>query len=188
MAQLLQPFDATQVKPNEGVSNLPVGIHDVVITASEVKSNKSGTGGYLRLTLEIAEGVLKGKTGAMNINLYSQNEKAVEIAKRTLSTICHATGVLMLQDSAQLHNQIIRVEVELQSGEGGEKGYTEVKRVFLKRDEPIQPTEQPAAAPAWGQQTEQPAAAPGWDQPTELPAWDQWDQQTEQPASAPWMK
>ena len=159
MAQLLQPFDASLVKPEEGFSILPVGVHDVVITNSNVKSNKMGNGRYLQFELEIVEGSFKGKKGLMNINLYSQNEKAVEIAKSTLSNICRATGVMMLQDTAQLHGHVIRVDVKLQSGESGEKGYTEVKRVFLKRD-----------APAWGGQPSEQAAAPAWGQPSEQDA------------------
>ena len=163
MAQLMQFFDATQIQPDYGFSPLPVGIYDVRITDSEVKQNAAGTGGYLRLKFECVDGINAGGTGFMLINLYSQSEKAKEIAQRQLSAICHSTGILMLQDSVQLHGQVIRVDVRLQAdGYGGEKGYTEVKNIIMRNDEHKQqaPAQAPTMAQAHAAWEQAPAQAP----------------------------
>ena len=52
---------------------------------------------------ELSGGEFEGRTLFDNLNLRNPNATAVEIAQRTLSQICHATGVLQLSDSEQLH-------------------------------------------------------------------------------------
>lgn len=138
--KLVQAFDATQWDPSQSVGQLPIGRHKVIIEDSEVKATKANDGGYLALTLQVIEGPSAGATGVMRLGIYSQNQKAVEISHRQLSAICHAIGVLNVQDSAQLHNIPFMVEVgnqkptqeqEARRAAGEEVTlYTEVKKVF----------------------------------------------------------
>ena len=169
LTQLMSPFDATTVQPDSGHQPLPIGIYNVMIDDSEIKQTFNGSGYYLRLSIRCIEGVHEGRAGFMNINIGVESEKAREIAFKTLSAVCRATGQMMLSDSRQLHGHVIRVEVALQAeGRGGEKGYTEVKRVIMRNDD--QQTQVAPAAPAapaqWGQAPAAPAAteAGGWGQ------------------------
>ena len=127
MAKLQEAFDATTVSPDQGVGQLPVGKHIVTIIESDMKPTKNGDGYYLQLDLEIVEGPLAGATGAYRLNLYNSSEKAVAIAQRQLSAICHAIQVFQIEDSEELHGFPFMVEVAQQKDD---EKYTEVKRVF----------------------------------------------------------
>jgi len=49
-------FNANEVPPAEALEAVPAGKYIAVITESEVKPTKSGTGHFLELTFEIIEG------------------------------------------------------------------------------------------------------------------------------------
>lgn len=213
MAQLLEMFDATKFDPSQGSSSLPVGKHVVSITHSEVKGNKAGDGGYLQLELCIQEGPNFGLTGPMRLNLYSQSDKAKEIAHRQLSALCHAIGVYQIQNTQQLHGHKFMVDVRLQrEPEAAAKGYTEVGKIYdANGSEPTRngpsaahvqapaaaPVQAPAAAPvaqaapaAWGAAPAQAApAAPVWGAaaaPAAQPAAPAWAPGGAAPGAAPW--
>ena len=108
MANLGGGFDASKVDPSSGFPTIPPGDYDVQIVASEMKDTKpqngKPAGKYLALTMEILnDGDYKGKKLFENLNLHNANQTTVEIAQRTLSAICHATGVMNLEDSEELH-------------------------------------------------------------------------------------
>ena len=102
MAQL--NFNAAEVQPLESFDAIPAGTYEAVIAESEVKPTKSGTGSYLELTIEIISGDYQGRRVWARLNLANPNVKAVEIARRELSSICRAVGVMNPGDSAELHN------------------------------------------------------------------------------------
>lgn len=210
MATLPQMFDATQVEPQGISQQLPVSGSEgypVVITASEFKASKNNANnGYLELTLEVIDGEHKGSSGAYRINLFHDNPKTVEIAKRQLSAICHAVNVFQVADSAQLHNIPFRAVVGYQKlspeqMEAKNKGeevipFTEVKGVLgfdgsqpgkPKNGQTAAPAPAPAAAPQ--QQVQLPQTAAPWGgQPAaqpEAPAAPGW-QQAPNAATPPW--
>jgi len=98
-----QTFDATHVDPTPRFDPIPAGDYRVIITASEMKFTKDGSGQYLELTLEVQGGEFSGRKLFDRLNLNNSNRQAVEIAQRQLSQICHAVGVLQVADSEQLH-------------------------------------------------------------------------------------
>jgi hypothetical protein len=122
MANLGGTFDATLVDPNAPFEVIPPGDYEVQITASSMESNKAGTGSYLKLELEIMDGPQAGRKLFDRLNLDNPNAKAVEIAQRTLSAICHAVGVLSVTDSEELHLRpmIAKVKVVPRSDQPGE--------------------------------------------------------------------
>lgn len=122
MANLGGTFDATQVEPNAPFEVIPAGDYTVQITASSMEQNKAGTGSYLKLELEIVDGQQAGRKIFDRLNLDNPNAQAVEIAQRTLSSICHAVGVLSVSDSEDLHMRpmIAKVKVEPRSDRPGE--------------------------------------------------------------------
>ena len=103
MADLGATFDATTVDPAAGFELFPVGKYVVQIVGSEMRPTKDGGGQYLWLELDVLEGPLAGRKLFDRLNLVNASAQTVEIAQRTLSAICHATGRLQVQDSADLH-------------------------------------------------------------------------------------
>lgn len=103
MAALPGVFDATQVEPQGEYTPIPAGEYKVQIITSEMQENGQKTGSFLKLELEIMEGEQAGRKIFDRLNLDNPNATAVEIAQRTLSAICHAVGVLSVQDSEELH-------------------------------------------------------------------------------------
>ena len=103
MAFLGGTFDATAVEPAGDYTPLPPGEYKVQIISSEMVENSTHTGHMLKLELEITDGDQAGRKLYDRLNLDNPNAQAVEIAQRTLSAICHATGKLSVSDSAELH-------------------------------------------------------------------------------------
>ncbi|MEI6540258.1 MAG: DUF669 domain-containing protein [Planctomycetota bacterium] len=108
----LNGFDATQVEPAAKFDPIPAGKYLAVITESEQKPTKAGTGHYLQLTFQIQEGVHKGRILWARLNLDNPNATAVQIARAELSAICRAVGVTAPNDSVELHNLPLMITVK----------------------------------------------------------------------------
>lgn len=105
-------FNATTVKPNTAMEPIPTGIYPVVITKSEQKPTKAGTGSYIELEMTVQGGEFAGRKVYDRLNTNNPNSVAVEIAYATLSAICHVTGRLQIQETAQLHGVPFQVVVK----------------------------------------------------------------------------
>lgn len=127
MAFLGGTFDATQVQPGGQSDVIPAGDYKVMISDSEMVQTKSGSGSFLKLTLQVIDGPHQGAVIFDRLNLVNTNLKAVEIAQRTLSAICHAIGVLQVQDSAQLHNRPLLARVAYREAQGEYGASNEIK-------------------------------------------------------------
>lgn len=116
----LAGFNAAEVEPTEGFELLPNGEYTAVITESEMKETAAGNGTFLSLTFKIIDGEFKGRRLWENLNLDNPNEKAVQIARGTLSAICRAVGVETPDDSVQLHDipMVIKVAVRKRKDTG----------------------------------------------------------------------
>jgi len=114
MAAFDEDFDANTVKPNEGFAPLPVGTYQVVITDSEEKPNKKGTGTYHQFTIQVIEGEYEGRRVWARLNLNNPNQQAVDIARGDLSAICRAVKVMKPKDSADLHNLPFLIELGME--------------------------------------------------------------------------
>ena len=107
----LNGFDATTVDPNKAFEPLPAGDYIAAIVDSENKPTKNGTGSYLELKMQVLEGEHKGRFVFDRLNLDNPNAQAVQIARGTLSAICHAVNVMRPNDSVELHNLPMMVKV-----------------------------------------------------------------------------
>jgi hypothetical protein len=128
----LQGFDANTVEPANNLDPIPDGKYVAVITDSEMKPTKSGTGNYLQMTFQIVEGEYANRLLWVRLNLDNPNATAVDIARRELSSICRSVGVLVPTDSSDLHDLPCELTVVLKRRrdtgdlQNEVKGYTKV--------------------------------------------------------------
>ena len=108
----LRGFDANKVEPATPFEAIPAGKYLAMITASEMKPNKAGTGRFLELCFTIIEGELKNRQVWSRLNLENPNELAMKIAQAELSAICRAVGIMAPNDSVELHNLPLTIRVK----------------------------------------------------------------------------
>lgn len=150
-------FDATQVEPQVPFEAVPANDYTMALTGASVKETAKKTGHYLALDFTILEGEYKGRHIFENLNLWNQNQQAVEIAWRQLSGLCHAANVLQVATVDQLFNIPVTAKVGLE--QDAQYGPSNRIKGFSKAGG--------GAAPAWAGQA--PAAptttSPGNGQP-----------------------
>jgi len=139
-------FNAASIEPQQSFDALPAGRYEVIITDSEMKDTKAGTGQYLMLTMEvIGDTKHTGRKLWTRLNLINPNATAVQIAERELSAICHCIGVLEPQDSEELHNIPLVVDVvqEMNPASGQMtnriKGYSQANGAPAPKAKPAAP-------------------------------------------------
>lgn len=113
-------FDANQVEPDAGMDVVPAGWYNVAVDETEMKPTKGGDGAYLKFRFTILDGQYHGRKLFINLNIRNPNPQTVEIAQRQLSAICHATGVLNLQDTQQLYGIPLKVKVSVRKDPTGQ--------------------------------------------------------------------
>ena len=69
--------------------------------------------------LDILDGPHKGRKIFDQLNLVNPNPTTVEIAQRTLSAICHATGKMQVSDSEELHLIPMSIQVTVKPPKNG---------------------------------------------------------------------
>ena len=146
MANLGTNFDATSVEPTQTYEVLPPGKYLAQIVESEMRLTKDGTGKYLFLVLAVLEGPYKDRKLFDRLNLVNANPQTVEIAQRTLSAICHATGRLQVEDSEDLHFIPLTVAVQVQPTKNGYGASNKIR--YLPREPAVMATTPPTNAPA----------------------------------------
>jgi hypothetical protein len=122
-------FRADQVPPSTGQYDpLPAGWQRMIVTASEIKNTKNGRGRYLQIEFTIPEGDKYGGRKAWDrLNLWNESQEAVDIAKRTLSSLCLSVGVVQLRDSNQLHGKLVLVKLAVREATASYDASNEVK-------------------------------------------------------------
>lgn len=171
MAQL--NFDANTVDPNQAYDPVPAGWYNVQVTDSEMKPTSNGAGAYLQLEMTVLDGEFKGRKLFDRLNLQNQNPVAVEIAYKTLSAICHATGVIQVQDSGQLHGIPMEAKVTVRAADGQYDASNEVKGYRASGagngggQAPAQGQAPMGGMPQQQAPAQQAPAQGGWQQPTQ---------------------
>ena len=156
MAVFAQTFDAANVDPSAGFEVYPAGKYLAQIVASEMRPTKDGRGQYLFLELDILEGQFAGRKLFDRLNLVNDNPDTVDIATRTLSSICRATGQMQVKDSEQLHLIPLIADVRVRPPKGQYGESNSIRYLPRNAAAPAPATRAPAAyasAPA-------PATAP----------------------------
>ena len=151
MADFGHTFDATQVEPTTAYEVLPPGKYLAQIVNSEMRPTKDGMGQYLFLEIDILEGQYTGRKLFDRLNLSNPNPSAVEIAQRTLSSICRAVGRLQVNNSEQLHLVPFMADVKVRPPRG-EYGESNSIRYLPRTQGPTSPmpasTPSPVSAPS----------------------------------------
>ena len=129
----LNGFNAAQVEPSKDFEPIPAGKYLAVITETEMKPTKNGSGQYLQLSFQILDGPFKGRFVWARLNLNNSNPTTVQIARQELSAICRAVGVMTPGDSVELHNIPLVVTVKLKKRDDTGELTNEVKG-YAKRD------------------------------------------------------
>jgi hypothetical protein len=151
----LRGFDANQVEPSRTLDPLPAGKYLAVITESEEKPTKSGSGKFLQLTFQILEGEHKNRLLWARLNLHNPNATTVQIARAELSAICRAVNVRAPNDSAELHNLPLVIHVKCKKRDDTGEITNEIKGYSKKES---------LAAPAANAQP-QASSTPPWRRP-----------------------
>lgn len=163
MAQL--NFDASTVSPSESIEAIPAGWYNAQIDQSEMKPTKDGSGAYLELRFSVLDGQYANRKVFGRLNLRNANPVAQEIAYKQLSAICHATGVLQVQDSQQLHGRPMKIKVSVRAASGDYEASNELKAFKNINEQVDGPVGAPAAqggAPWAGQQAPAAQQAAPW--------------------------
>ena len=149
---LLQ-FDASRIQPDTGVMDaIPAGWYIVAPDASEIKPTKAGDGSaYLELRLSVLDGQFKDRKLFARFNLKNNNPQAVEIAYKQLSALCHAVGLLQVNDSQELHGRPLKVKVSVKPADGQYEAGNEIKAYRNVQDNSMNvAAAAPAGPPAFG--------------------------------------
>lgn len=116
MVALPNSFNTADVGDDEYEVIQP-GEYEAMIIDSEMKASKNGDGAYVQLKIQLKNGRILFE----RLNIQNKNEKAVEIAYRTLKKICEAVGKTSIKDTSELHNKRFTAVVEVEKGKPYEK-------------------------------------------------------------------
>ncbi len=142
-------FDANDVEPSADLEPIPAGKYQAVITESEMKPTKAGTGHYLQLTFQVIEGEYENRLLWARLNLNNPNATAVEIARAELSAICRAVGVMAPNDSTELHNLPLTISVKCRKRDDTGEITNEIKGYSPKEQTEVAAASGVASTPPW---------------------------------------
>ena len=144
----LNGFNALEIEPATSYEPLPADWYKVVITDTEEKPTKAMTGSYLQLTIEVIDGQHAGRKVFDRLNLKNPNSVAVEIAQRSLSSICRSIGVNNPKDSMELRDKPLMVKLAVKAADGQYGASNDIKEYAAAGGATASPA--PAAAAASG--------------------------------------
>lgn len=155
-------FNANEVEPSKAFDPIPAGKYIAVITDSEMKETRAGTGRYLQLEFEITDGEFAGRKLWSRLNIENQNAEAVRMARADLSAICRAVNVLTPNDSADLHNLPLVIKVHCRKDKNTGEITNDIRGYESKANYKPEPKPAPAAAAQVGSQTARVPSKPPW--------------------------
>ena len=151
-------FNASEVEPSKAFDPIPAGKYIAVITDSEMKETRAGTGRYLQLEFEITDGEYAGRKLWSRLNIENQNAEAVRLARADLSAICRAVNVLTPSDSIDLHNLPLVIKVHCRKDKNTGEITNDIRGYESKAN--YRPEPKQAAAPVSSQTARVPSKPP----------------------------
>jgi len=117
-------FDADQVEePTVTSGPLPAGNYPVIITGAKMKDTKAKDGSYLEVELTVSEGPGERRKLWPKFNLDNKSEKAVQIARAELASLCRAIGLTKPTAPEDLIDAPLVVKVIVKGEQNEVKGY-----------------------------------------------------------------
>jgi hypothetical protein len=150
MKMKLENFNPSDYPDPNKFEPIPAADYLCVITDSEEKRTRAGTGSYLALTFEVIEGKYKGRKVWANLNIRNPNKTAEQIGREHLAAICRAVGATNPGDSYELHNKplVVSVDIEKRQDTGKLKNVTTTYRSEIAaRKSPDEPVALPNEIP-----------------------------------------
>lgn len=149
-------FNAAAVEPMapRSYAPLPNGDYEMIITKSDVKPTKAGTGQYLELEMQVVSGEHSGRRHWERLNVSNPNKQAEDIAKAALASLCNALGMPegVQEDTAEMHDIPFIAHVEIDRKEPDRNrivGYSSGEAAPVPAPKPA-PAARPAAPAATG--------------------------------------
>lgn len=122
MASFGGTYDASNGETMGDNSVLPAGEYVAAIVKSDLRqSKKNPNNSYINLEFEVQDGEKQGRRFWTMLNLFNENDTAVEIAQRELNSICQACGKLRVNDSEDLHGIPMLVKLAVKTDSYGDK-------------------------------------------------------------------
>jgi len=142
-------FNASEVEPSQEFQPLPEGKYEAVISDSDVKSTRNGSGRYVQLEFEVVSGEHRGRKIWGRYNIENANPDAVRIGRADFSALCHAVNVLNPSDTCELHNLPVILTVKCKKQKDTGELENVIRGYAAKNAAVAAPTPQtPQAAPA----------------------------------------
>ena len=126
MVMLPKVFNTSNVADDEGMDLVPEGWYTAQITKSEIKDSSTG-GKYISLQFKIVEGDYAKRVVFANLNIVNSNATTVKIAEQQLKKICTALGLEEIEDTSELHNQDLQIQVKIQPATSNYPAKNDVK-------------------------------------------------------------
>lgn len=159
----LGSYKASEEKLGDGFKPLPVGTYMAMIIESELKDNKDGTGNYIWAKWKIVDGEYKDRFLFSNTTFtHSVSQMAEQIGRKTLNTIMASIGVSEIQDTSQLHNAAMLIDVVVKNDDqyGAQN---EIKNYHSATDDPSGAAQSaPAQQPQQSSNPAQGESKPSW--------------------------
>jgi hypothetical protein len=99
-------FNASEIEVPEAPSYgpLPPGDYEVIVTKTDIRQTKAGTGEYISVEFQVVGGPSSGRRLWNNYNVSNVNKQAEDIAKQQFAALCSACNVSDLKDTEELHD------------------------------------------------------------------------------------
>lgn len=140
--------DAPAAAAPRNYGPLPAGDYPVVITRSDVKPTKAGTGHYIELEMQVTDGEFSGRRLWERLNVNNPNKTAEDIAKAALGALCMAVDVVDMDDTEQLHDIPFVIGVEIDRKEPDRNRIVAYSKIISAPKAAPAPAPRPAAGGA----------------------------------------
>lgn len=163
MAQLGQKFDATAHDTEQrDYEELPNGVYELEVEASDVAPTKDGRGTILKTTMTVLRPEECAKRKIFNnYNLENPSAQAQEIGRKQFAALCRAIGVSEVEDSEELHFKAFTAKIGLgkPSKDGQYPARAEIKRYYFPDEGNVPEPAIDAAQPKPAANDNRPAAS-----------------------------
>lgn len=147
-------FDATTApEPNApSFGPLPAGQYTMIVSETDIKPTKAGTGEYLECKMEVVEGKSAGRKHWERFNISNPNKQAEDIARAALGQLCLAVGVQKLTDTDQLLDKPFIANIAIDKKDSTRNRILSYEGIASAQpSRAAQPTQRAANARPWAQ-------------------------------------